>query len=267
MCRGTLQLLCGGGDMVEAILMQCPPLPDSAPILLFPFRCDSCWDWLLGDHIPGTKRAQLVWTGLSDTTSCSGCESLLSKQPFSIENIKKKKKTTCHVYFTCLHSIIGCDLCEHTLACVYVCVFFFFYFIFLSALLVPKIWEGVAGCLPGIFKMAAFHALTFLFSLMDSADSPLAPLCKCCEQNHSHFSLKCCCFAAQSGRVGPVASGLAFLQQIRIILFALMGGLIIPWVYGGGKKVHYFICPHCFYIRLESVYLIAGSHFVFFPLW
>lgn len=54
-CRGTLQLLCGGGDMVEAILMQCPPLPDSAPILLFPFRCDSCWDWLLGDHIPGTK--------------------------------------------------------------------------------------------------------------------------------------------------------------------------------------------------------------------
>lgn len=84
LCRGTLQLLCGGGDMVEAILMQCPPLPDSAPILLFPFRCDSCWDWLLGDHIPGTKRAQLVWTGLSDTTSCSGCESLLSKQPFSI---------------------------------------------------------------------------------------------------------------------------------------------------------------------------------------
>lgn len=154
----------------------------------------------------------------------------------------------------------------HSSVCVCMCVFFFFVF-FLSALLVPKIWEGVAGCLPGIFKMAAFHALTFLFSLMDSADSPLAPLCKCCEQNHSHFSLKCCCFAAQSGRVGPVASGLPFLQQIRIILFALMGGLIIPWVYGGGKKVHYFICPHCFYIRLESVYLIAGSHFVFFPLW
>lgn len=35
----------------------------------------------------------------------------------------------------------------------------------------------------------------------------------------------------------------------------------------GGKKVHYFICPHCFYIRLESVYLIAGSHFIFFPLY
>lgn len=66
-CRGTLQLLCGGGDMVEAILMQCPPLPDYVPILFFPFRSDSCWDWLLGDHIPGTKRAQLVWTGLSDT--------------------------------------------------------------------------------------------------------------------------------------------------------------------------------------------------------
>lgn len=110
--------------------------------------------------------------------------------------------------------------CVSTLACVYVCMYVWF----LSPLLVPKIWEGVAGCLPGIFKMAAFHALTFLFSLMDSADSPLAPLCKCCEQNHSHFSLKCCCFAAQSGRVGPVASGLPFLEQIRIILFALMGG-------------------------------------------
>lgn len=45
-CRGTLQLLHGGGDMVQAILMQCPPLPDSALILLFPFHCDSCWDWL-----------------------------------------------------------------------------------------------------------------------------------------------------------------------------------------------------------------------------
>lgn len=88
-CRGSLQLLCGGGDMVEAILMQCPPLPDSAPILLFPFHCDSCWDRLLGNHIPGTKRAQLVWTGLSDTTSCSGCESLLSMQAFGL-------KISCH---------------------------------------------------------------------------------------------------------------------------------------------------------------------------
>lgn len=187
MCRGTLQLLCGGGDMVEAILMQCPPLPDSAPILLFPFRCDSCWDWLLGDHIPGTKRAQLVWTGLSDTTSCSGCESLLSKQPFSIENIKKKKDhMSCLFYLLAFHHWVWL-VWAHSSVCVCMCVFF------LSALLVPKIWEGVAGCLPGIFKMAAFHALTFLFSLMDSADSPLAPLCKCCEQNHSHFSLKCCC--------------------------------------------------------------------------
>lgn len=98
-CRGTLQLLCGGGDMVEAILMQCPPLPDSAPILLFPFHCDSCWDRLLGDHIPGTKRAQLVWTGLSDTTSCSGCESLLSMQAFGL-------KITCHVFFLPVSSIM-----------------------------------------------------------------------------------------------------------------------------------------------------------------
>ena len=89
-CRGTLQLLCGGGDMVEAILMQRPPLPDSALILLFPFRCDSCWDRLLGDHISGTKRAQLVWTGLSDTTSCSGCESL-SMRVFGL------KRITCHI--------------------------------------------------------------------------------------------------------------------------------------------------------------------------
>lgn len=106
-CRGSLQLLCGGGDMVEAILMQCPPLPDSAPILLFPFHCDSCWDWLLGDHIPGTKRAQLVWTGLSDTTSCSGCESLPSMQVFGL-------KITCHVsclfiFFTRMYFNISCD--------------------------------------------------------------------------------------------------------------------------------------------------------------
>lgn len=114
-CRGTLQLLCGGGDMVEAILMQCPPLPDSAPILLFPFHCDSCWDRLLGDHIPGTKRAQLVWTGLSDTTSCSGCESLPSMQAFGL-------KITCHVFFTCIvhhasdsHPIMECIVCVYIL--------------------------------------------------------------------------------------------------------------------------------------------------------
>lgn len=148
----------------------------------------------------------------------------------------------------------------HSSVCVCMCVVY-------QLCWCPKFEKALQVVFLAFFKMAAFHALTFLFSLMDSADSPLAPLCKCCEQNHSHFSLKCCCFAAQSGRVGPVASGLPFLQQIRIILFALMGGLIIPWVYGGGKKVHYFICPHCFYIRLESVYLIAGSHFVFFPLW
>lgn len=132
-CRGTLQLLCGGGDMVEAILMQCPPLPDSAPILLFPFRCDSCWDWLLGDHIPGTKRAQLVWTGLSDTTSCSGCESLLSKQPFSIENIKKKKDhMSCLFYLLAFHHWVWL-VWAHSSVCVCMCGFFFVFFLISSA--------------------------------------------------------------------------------------------------------------------------------------
>lgn len=111
-CRGTLQLLCGGGDMVEAILMQCPPLPDSAPILLFPFRCDSCWDWLLGDHIPGTKRAQLVWTGLSDTTSWSGCESFTIKASlWYLKRKIQKRKHACHLFLTCIHAIIGHELC------------------------------------------------------------------------------------------------------------------------------------------------------------
>lgn len=41
--------------------MQSLPLPDSAPILLFLFHCDSCWDRLLGDHIPGTKKPS--WCG------------------------------------------------------------------------------------------------------------------------------------------------------------------------------------------------------------
>lgn len=49
--------------MEEAILMQCPPLPDSCRSSSFPLHCDSCRDRLLGDHILGTKRAQLVWTG------------------------------------------------------------------------------------------------------------------------------------------------------------------------------------------------------------
>lgn len=62
----------------ERYWCSAPPLPDSAPlplsVVFFPFCCDSCRDPLLGDHILGTKRAQLVWTGLSETTSCSGCE-------------------------------------------------------------------------------------------------------------------------------------------------------------------------------------------------
>lgn len=92
---GSLQLLCGGGDMVESNIDAVPAPP--CPILLFPFRSDSCWDRLLGDHIPGTKRAQLVWTGLSDTTSCSGCEGALSMQASHVMSL--------YLY---MHSIIGC---------------------------------------------------------------------------------------------------------------------------------------------------------------
>lgn len=99
-----------GRSNIDAV----PAPPWLAPILLFPVHCDSCWDRLLGDHIPGTKRAQLVWTGLSDTTSCSGCESLLSMQAFK-KKIKKKRKNhmSCFFaffYFTCVHPIIGHEL-------------------------------------------------------------------------------------------------------------------------------------------------------------
>lgn len=67
-CRCSLQLRWYGRSNIDAV----PAPPWVSPNLLFPLHCDSCWVWLLGDHIPGTKRAQLVWTGLSDTTSCSG---------------------------------------------------------------------------------------------------------------------------------------------------------------------------------------------------
>lgn len=85
-----------GRSNIDAV----PAPPWLSPILLFPLHCDSCRDRLLGDHILGTKRAQLVWTGLSDTTSWSGCESLLSMQAFGL-------KITCHFFFlfTCMHSI------------------------------------------------------------------------------------------------------------------------------------------------------------------
>lgn len=69
---------------VEVVLMHCPvsprlcadPLPHSAVI--------AAGYWLLGDHISGTKRAQLVWTGLSDTTSWSGWESSLLMQAHEV---------------------------------------------------------------------------------------------------------------------------------------------------------------------------------------
>ena len=109
--------------MVEAILMQCPPLPDSALILFFPFHCDSYWDWLLGDHIQGTKRAQLVWTGLSDTTSCSWCESLPSMQAFGF---KKRQINFLPVYIPSLglnwkHDRLNSSVCVCVCLCVCVC--------------------------------------------------------------------------------------------------------------------------------------------------
>lgn len=79
-CRCSLQLRWYGRSNIDAV----PAPPWVSPNLLFPLHCDSCWVWLLGDHIPGTKRAQLAWTGLSDTTSCSGCESLSPLQTFDL---------------------------------------------------------------------------------------------------------------------------------------------------------------------------------------
>lgn len=88
-CSGMLQLpqsVVGGTEekqnrcRVRPSLTPKPPPPS-------PFRCDRCCCWLLGDHIPGTKRAQLVWTGLSETTSCSGWKSLPSMQAFNVKKI------------------------------------------------------------------------------------------------------------------------------------------------------------------------------------
>lgn len=81
-CRCSLQLRWYGRSNIDAV----PAPPWVSPNLLFPLHCDSCWVWLLGDHIPGTKRAQLAWTGLSDTTSCSGCESWSPLQTFDLDH-------------------------------------------------------------------------------------------------------------------------------------------------------------------------------------
>lgn len=81
-CRCSLQLRWYGRSNIDAV----PAPPWVSPNLLFPLHCDSCWVWLLGDHIPGTKRAQLAWTGLSDTTSCSGCNSLSPLQTFDLNH-------------------------------------------------------------------------------------------------------------------------------------------------------------------------------------
>lgn len=63
--------------------------------------------------------------------------------------------------------------------------------------------------------------------LLSGCADPKASLpssfCQCCEQNHSHFPLKC--FSLQSGRVGPVDSGLIFhsCSKLGSFYFSLMG--------------------------------------------
>lgn len=82
----------GGGHRREAGLMQSSPRPESRSSSS-PFRCDRCC-WLLGDNIPGTKRAQLVWTGPSETTSCSG-----RREPTINASLWCLKKRPCHVCY------------------------------------------------------------------------------------------------------------------------------------------------------------------------
>lgn len=194
--------LCAEADcscsVVEVIWWRrywCSARPSLTLHLLFPFHCNSCWDWLLGDHILGTKRAQLVWTGLSVTTSCCGCESLLSIQAFRLEN-----HLSCFsIYvFMCVNRRYSRPDCAHI------------------------VWEDKKRrrwfwlCFIAFFQMATFHAW-FPFSLSlyccvaSKKNKNALPSCLCKrEQNHPHFLFKCWCFSLQSGRVGPVKSGVTF---------------------------------------------------------
>lgn len=98
-CRCSLQLRWYSRSNIDAV----PAPPWASPNRLFPLHCDSCWVWLLGDHIPGTKRAQLVWTSLSDTTSCSGCKSLSPLQTFDLNHTL----VFCFFFCFCFHLCIS----------------------------------------------------------------------------------------------------------------------------------------------------------------
>lgn len=166
-------------------LMQCSPLPNSAPILLFFFF--SPLIWLLGDHIPGTKRAQLVWTGLSDPTSCSGWER------FTINaRLLRLKKRKCVSYLP-----VYIPSAYAWIILIYLMVF--------SSLVPFSIWV--------LIKCLRMHLLAFLKWLLimhgvprflqccvDSADCQPSFLCQSWAQNHCHFPLKCRCFSAQSAQ-------------------------------------------------------------------
>lgn len=67
----------------------------------------------------------------------------------------------------------------------------------------------------------------FLSGCADPKASLPCSFCQCCEQNHSHFPLKCWCFSLQSGRVGPVDSGLIFHSCSKLGSFYFRWWVII----------------------------------------
>lgn len=105
----------------------------------------------------------------------------------------------------------------------------------------------------------------FLSGCADPKASLPSSFCQCCEQNHSHFPLKCWCFSLQSGRVGPVDSGLIFHSCSKLGSFYFRWWVII--IPCAKKRKRFALTVSKGYIKSERVYLIAGSHFVFIPFW
>lgn len=106
----------------------------------------------------------------------------------------------------------------------------------------------------------------FLSGCADPKASLPSSFCQCCEQNHSHFPLKC--FSLQSGRVGPVDSGLIFHSCSKLGSFYFRWWvIIIPCAKKKKKKEKDLPSLFLKATLNQRVYLIAGSHFVFIPFW
>ena len=98
------RLLCAGGFAAAPPWRRLPilTLPHSSAI--------AAGTGCHGDHIPGTKRAQLVWTGLSDTTSCGGWETSALMQEGERERDReggKKKKNQMSCLLPGVNSVTG----------------------------------------------------------------------------------------------------------------------------------------------------------------